>query len=70
MTQDAADVLRVLTDGMQDQLLEVRLAAIEALGTLGPEAKAALPVLRAAKTDAQSAVREAAAEAIRKIEKN
>jgi HEAT repeat protein len=70
MTQDAAEVVRVLTAGMQDQLLEVRLAAIEALGNLGPEAKAAVPVLSAAKTDAQAAVREAAAEALKKIEKD
>jgi HEAT repeat protein len=70
MTQDAADVLRALIEGMQDQLLEVRLAAIEALGNLGPEAKAAVPVLRAAKTAASSAVREAAAEAIKKIAKD
>ncbi len=68
MTQDAADVVRVLTAGMQDQLLEVRLAAIEALGNLGPDAKAALERLKMAKTDAQAAIREAAVEAIKKIE--
>jgi HEAT repeat protein len=71
MTQDAADVVRILIAATDDQILEVRLAAIEALGSLGPSAKleATVKVLTRLKTDAQGSVREAATEALKKVEK-
>jgi HEAT repeat protein len=71
LPQDAARVVPLLLDGMKDQLLDVRLAAIEAFARLGPEAKDAIPVLTAAaKNDSQGVVRDAAAEALKKIQPN
>src|SRR5262245_61421376 len=46
---------------------DVRLAAAEALGLIGPEAKAAVPALAAALGDSDRFVRVAAADALGKI---
>ncbi len=48
---------------------DVREAAIRALGSIGPDAKAAAPALRDALTDRDQGVREAAAAALKRIEK-
>jgi HEAT repeat protein len=75
MKQDVAVALPVLIDATRDQVLEVRLAAVEALGNLGPDiagedlVKEVLKVLRGFKNDAQPTIREAAIEAIKKVEK-
>jgi HEAT repeat protein len=58
-----------LINSLNDDVVEVRLAAIEELGRMGPPAKAALPTLREArKNDNRLVVRQAAEEAIKRIE--
>ncbi|HVS38416.1 MAG TPA: HEAT repeat domain-containing protein [Gemmataceae bacterium] len=48
---------------------DMREAAIRALGAIGPDAKAAAPALRDALTDKEQRIREAAAAALKRIEK-
>lgn len=65
----AADVIKVME---ADAEFEVRLAAVEELGALGPLGKenpAILPALRQRQSDPQVKVRQAAAAAVRRIEK-
>jgi HEAT repeat protein len=73
MTRDTAEitgeVVNKLSAGTQDSVTEVRLAAIEALGKLGPDAKTAVKALNKCQTDAQASIRTAATEALKKIEK-
>jgi HEAT repeat protein len=73
----AAIVLRKIGAGGKEAvsalivLLEhqsTRLTAAQALGAIGPQARDAVPVLRAALTDADRMVREAAAQALEMIE--
>jgi HEAT repeat protein len=70
MPQDATAVLEVLTAAADDQVLEVRLSAVEALGNLGPAAKvdSVIKLLEAKSRDPRPAVRDAATEALRKIQ--
>jgi len=59
---DLIDILR------RDEVADVRLAAIEELANFGPEARAALDVLKVASKDGRAAIREAAQAALKKIE--
>ncbi len=52
----------------QEKVGEVRLAIIQELAALGPKAQAAIPVLEEARRDVQLAVREAARQALKKIQ--
>jgi HEAT repeat protein len=65
---------KVNTDSVVPGLVEVidrpgGLAAIAALGELGPDARAAVQALKALETDPHRSVREAASQALAKIEK-
>lgn len=75
--QDLGDDLKSVIDAilaaMDDNVLEVRITAIEALGNLGPEglgdqSKAAVTRLTAATRDPQKAVSEAAKVALKKLQ--
>jgi HEAT repeat protein len=67
--KDAAEAVPLLTDAVvDDKSTEVRLAAIQALGEMGDTAKSALPALMNAVMDPKKDVREAAEEAIKKIQ--
>ncbi len=59
------ELIRVLKD---DVVAEVRLAAIEELASFGPDAKAALDALTIASRDGKPAIREAAQDALKKIQ--
>lgn len=60
----------LFTAALADERPEVRVAMAQALAELGPAAKAALPALERALQDQHEAVREAAAEALEKIDVN
>lgn len=67
---DPKDLIPVLTARLKaDPDFEVRVAIAELLGSYGANAKSAVPSLQEARRDSQLKVREAAALAIRKIEK-
>jgi HEAT repeat protein len=67
---EAAALIPVLTERLKDDpAFEVRVAAAEELGALGPSGKPALPALRNAQRDPQIKVRDAAAAAIKSIER-
>jgi HEAT repeat protein len=61
------ELIRVLKD---DVVAEVRLAAIEELASFGPDAKAALDALTIASRDGKPAIREAAQDALKKIQQS
>lgn len=60
------DLIRILKD---EEVPEVKLAAIQELGEFGPDAKLALEALTIASRDGRPSIREAAAEALKKIQK-
>jgi HEAT repeat protein len=60
------ELLKVLKD---EEVPEVRLAAIQELGEFGPDAKQAVEALTIASRDGRPALREAAQEALKKIQK-
>ncbi len=67
---DAVRIIPFLSERLKDDAdFEVRVAIAEELGSMGPAAKSAVPALRKAQGDGQIRVREAAAAAIKKIEK-
>ncbi len=67
---DAPALIPVLTERLKgDPAFEVRVAVAEELGALGPSGKPALPALRIAQRDPQIKVRDAAAAAIKSIER-
>ena len=67
---DAASVVGTVSARLAGEPeAEVRVAIAEELGAFGPAAKEALPALRAAQRDPQIKVREAAAVALRNIQK-
>lgn len=69
--KDATAAIPDVTPCLTDQVVEVRLAAIVALGHLGSkDDTAVVNALKSAAQDGQLAVREAAAEALKKIEGN
>ena len=55
-------------DQLRESITEVRLAAIRALGNVGPDAKAALPELQRATRESQADIRDAATAALKKIQ--
>ena len=63
------DVIAYLQIAMRGKAAEVRVAAIQALASLGPDAKAALPTLRRALKDESADVQKAATAAIATIDK-
>jgi HEAT repeat protein len=66
--QSTAKAIPLLVSGLSDALPETRKAAAQALGSLGAQARTALPALqKAAKDDDSEAVREAAASAVQAI---
>jgi HEAT repeat protein len=67
--KDAAEAVKVLAEAVTaDKNTEVRLAAIQALAEMGDAAKDALPALMNATNDPKKDVREAAQEAVKKIQ--
>ena len=66
-TSAIPELIRVLKE---DVVADVRLAAIEELATFGPDARAALDVLMIASRDGKPAIREAAQEAVKKIQQS
>jgi HEAT repeats/HEAT repeat len=65
----AGPAVRELTNRLKDDVCEVRVHAANALGSIGSAADVARPHLRiVASNDDEPAVREAAAEALRRIE--
>jgi HEAT repeat protein len=60
-------VIQALIGKLNDESSEVRIAAIDELRLIGPDAKAAIPELTNATRDGRAAVREAATEALKKI---
>lgn len=67
---EAPALIPVLTERLKDDpAFEVRVAVAEELGGLGPAGKPAIPALRIAQRDPQIKVREAAASAIKSIER-
>jgi HEAT repeat protein len=68
--ENAKDLLPFLVARLAEEKdFDVKLALIEELGDLGADGKPAIPALREAQKDAQVKIREAAALAIRRIEK-
>jgi HEAT repeat protein len=60
------ELIRLLKD---DDVAEVRLAVIQVLGDFGPDAKDAVDALSIASRDGRPAIREAAADALKKVQK-
>jgi HEAT repeat protein len=54
----------------KDEVADVRVAAIEELAAFGPDAKAAIDALNTAARDGRPAIREAAQEALKKIQQS
>jgi len=61
------DLIRLLKD---DDVAEVRLAVVQELGGLGPDAKEAIDALTIASRDGRPAIREAAVDALKKVQKS
>lgn len=64
---DAAKVLPVLIESLQDKNVDVRISAAIGLGYFGAEAKSALPDLEKAQSDKDARVRNAVRAAISRI---
>ncbi len=62
-----ADVVKPLAEVLQDENAKVRLAAVIALGSIGPNAQEALPALKLLLEDGDGGVRRAAVGVIRRI---
>ncbi len=62
-----AETLRIVSEHLTDETLEVRMAAADALGRLGPMARSELAALQRALADDNWLVQEAAQRAIEKI---
>ncbi len=63
----SAGAVAPLVEALKDENVEVRLAAIQALGRIGRNAKAAVPALTAMLRDQDSTIRSGAARALAKI---
>jgi len=59
-------LIRLLKD---DDVAEVRIAVIQVLGEFGSDAKDAVDALSIASRDGRPAIREAAADALKKVQK-
>jgi HEAT repeat protein len=68
LTEMKEEALASLLDLSEDEYLCVRLAAIRAVGLMGPQAKAAIPVLTRALKDPSHYVQNAAARALESIQ--
>ena len=66
--QDEKEI-KILIDKLKDPNVSVRINAAIALGDIGPDAKAAVPILTEVLKDEDKYVREGAREAIEKINK-
>jgi HEAT repeat protein len=67
--KEAEPAVPSLVRCLADEAVEVRLVAVEALGRLGSVARGALSALKETeKNDSRAEVRDAAAEALKKIE--
>jgi HEAT repeat protein len=67
--KDAKEALPdLIARSKSDQILEVRLAAIEQLGIIGPDAKDAVGILTQAQKDGRAEIRDAATEALKRIQ--
>src|SRR5262249_3834281 len=64
----ASGMVPVLAELLQADDLAVRLLALEALASIGPEAQPTLPALQEASQSAEPAEREAAARAIKSVQ--
>jgi HEAT repeat protein len=65
----AAPAVAALTEALQEEDSDIRRAVASALGWIGPKAKQSIPALqKVAKHDPEQAVREEAAEAIKRIQ--
>jgi HEAT repeat protein len=68
---DAKTLIPLMTERLKaDPDFEVRVVVAEELGTLGADGRAAVPALREAQRDSQIKVREAAAAAVKRIERS
>ena len=65
---DAAKIVPVMIECLQDKQGDVRLSAAIGLGTFGAEANSAVPELRAAESDRDARVRRAAGIALTRID--
>jgi HEAT repeat protein len=67
--KDAESAIPAMAQCLGDDVAEVRLCAVEELGRLGPLAQSTLPLLKMAQQrDNRATIRQAAGEAIKKIE--
>jgi HEAT repeat protein len=66
--KESGEVVPILVDSLKDEVVEVRLAALEELGNLGPKAKTAEPAVKASLRDPRKSVRDAAEETLKKIQ--
>jgi HEAT repeat protein len=67
-THSVASVITALRDALRPPARGTRVAAIRALGELGPQAAAAIPDIRALVQDRESSVRKAASKALESLE--
>ena len=65
---DAAKIVPVMTECLKDKQGDVRLSAAIGLGSVGEEAKLAIPELQAAENDRDARVRRAAGVALSRID--
>jgi HEAT repeat protein len=68
LVKEEPAVIGLLASCLKQDTVDVRLAALEELGQSGPLAKAAESAVKGALTDNRAVVREAAAEALKKIQ--
>ena len=69
LTAFGKEAVEPLTDALKHKEPTVRRGAADALGEVGPPAKAAVPALRDALLDQDADVRKAVAEALKRIER-
>jgi HEAT repeat protein len=65
---DAAQVVPALIESLKDKAVDIRLSATIGLGYYGEQAKDAIPALRAAQSDRDARVRQAAGVALVRID--
>jgi HEAT repeat protein len=68
--KDDPKVVESLRNALKDDNAEIILATIRALAAIGPAAKETLPALKTFTTDGRTEIREAAKDAIEKIQEN
>jgi HEAT repeat protein len=65
---DAAQAVPALIEALKDKAVDIRLSAAIGLGYYGEQARDAIPALRAAQSDRDARVREAAGTALWRID--